>query len=382
MNKIVIVFLVFILFLFNGCKETVIEKEAVRGVWLTNVDSDALNSKNNIIQTVKTCKEQGFNLICVVMYNKGMTLYPSTTMKNLIGQEIDSLFIGRDPLKELIEEAHKENIKVIAWFEFGFSSSYKLGGGKIVAAKPNWASKNNEGNLVTKNGFDWINGFDPEVQQFMLSLIKEVVTNYDIDGIQGDDRLPAMPVEAGYEEYTINKYMEEHNGAKPPKDFRDSAWVNWRANILNNYMGEIYKTVKAIKPKVIVSMAPSIFPWSKEEYLQDWPMWVKQRYVDLVIPQLYRQNIDDYIKILDDIVKTQLTKEELKKFYPGILLKVGSYYPSEQLLKDMIKENRKRDINGEVFFFYEGLKKYPNIFKEQIYSDKVIFPHYLVKEQK
>ncbi|HPN37076.1 MAG TPA: family 10 glycosylhydrolase [Melioribacteraceae bacterium] len=382
MNKIVIVFLVFILFLFNGCKETVIEKEAVRGVWLTNVDSDALNSKNNIIQTVKTCKEQGFNLICVVMYNKGMTLYPSTTMKNLIGQEIDSLFIGRDPLKELIEEAHKENIKVIAWFEFGFSSSYKLGGGKIVAAKPNWASKNNEGNLVTKNGFDWINGFDPEVQQFMLSLIKEVVTNYDIDGIQGDDRLPAMPVEAGYEEYTINKYMEEHNGAKPPKDFRDSAWVNWRANILNNYMGEIYKTVKAIKPKVIVSMAPSIFPWSKEEYLQDWPMWVKQGYVDLVIPQLYRQNIDDYIKILDDIVKTQLTKEELKKFYPGILLKVGSYYPSEQLLKDMIKENRKRDINGEVFFFYEGLKKYPNIFKEQIYSDKVIFPHYLVKEQK
>lgn len=380
MKNIYLTILFIFMIVFVGCKENIDSKEAIRGVWLTNVDSDALNSNENIKQTVKVCKEQGFNLICVVMYNKGMTLYPSKTMKELIGQEIDSTFLGRDPLKELIDEAHKENIKVIAWFEFGFSSSYKLNGGKIVKAKPNWASKNNEGKLVTKNGFDWINGFDPEVQQFMLSLIKEVVTNYDIDGIQGDDRLPAMPVEAGYEDYTVNKYMSEHNGNKPPKDFRDTAWVNWRANILNNYMGEIYKTVKSIKPGVIVSMAPSIFPWSKEEYLQDWVTWVKQGYVDLVIPQLYRQNLGDYIKILDDIVKEQLTKEELKKFYPGILLKVGSYYPSEQLLKDMIKENRKRNIYGEVFFFYEGLKKYPNIFKEQIYTDKVIFPKYLNKE--
>ena len=97
---------------------------------------------------------------------------------------------------------------------------------------------------------------------------------------------------------------------------------------------------------------------------------------------MYRQNIKDYIKVLDDIVKEQLTKEDLKKFYPGILLKVGTYYPSEQLLKEMIYENRKRNINGEVFFFYEGIKKFPNIFKEQLYKDKVLFPKYLLKEQK
>ena len=38
-----------------------------------------------------------------------------------------------------------------------------------------------------KNGFDWLNAFDPEVQNFMISLFKEVVTNYEIDGVQGDD---------------------------------------------------------------------------------------------------------------------------------------------------------------------------------------------------
>jgi len=369
-----------ILILLNSCGTANSEIEAVRGVWLTNVDSDALLSTENIKEAVQLCKEQGFNTIFVVTYNKGMTLYPSKTMKELLGQEIDSLYLGRDPLKELIEESHKNDIKVIAWFEFGFSSSFKLNGGKIVEAKPDWAAKNNKGELVTKNGFDWINGFNPEVQNYMLALIKEVVSGYDIDGIQGDDRLPAMPVESGYEDYTINKYMTEHNGNKPPTDFRDTAWVNWRANILNNLMGEIYKTVKSINPKVIVSMSPSIYPWSKEEYLQDWPTWVKQGYVDLVIPQLYRQNIEDYIKILDDIVKEQLTEKELAKFYPGVLLKVGSYYPSEEFLIQMINENRKRNIKGEVFFFYEGVKKYPNIFKEKIYkTESAKFPTNLLK---
>ncbi len=77
----------------------------------------------------------GFNTIFVVTWNKSMTTYPSKIMRELTGIEIDSLFTGRDPLKELIEEAHKKNIKVIAWFEFGFSSSYQLNGGTIIESK-------------------------------------------------------------------------------------------------------------------------------------------------------------------------------------------------------------------------------------------------------
>ncbi|RQH24258.1 hypothetical protein D5R40_29875 [Okeania hirsuta] len=41
-----------------------------------------------------------------------------------------------------------------------------------------------------------------EVQKFVLALLKEVVVKYEVDGIQGDDRLPALPSMAGYEAYT------------------------------------------------------------------------------------------------------------------------------------------------------------------------------------
>ncbi len=347
--------------------------ESVRGVWLTNVDSEVLNTKENIIEAVNLLDELGFNTIFVVVWNKAMTTYPSKIMKELTGVEIDTLFQRIDPLKELIYAAHSKNFKVIAWFEFGFSTSYNLGGGPILKAKPHWAAKDVKGNLVTKNGFEWMNGFHPEVQNFMLSLIMEVVRNYDVDGIQGDDRLPAMPSESGYDQYTVNLYKFDNQGKYPPAYHKDSDWIKWRSSLMTNFMKTIYDSVKNYNKNLIVSMAPSIYPWSEEEYLKDWPTWLTGGYVDLICPQVYRYNIVDYRKELNKIVDEQISKLDLMKFYPGVLLKVGSYYPSKEFLKQMIEENRKHGINGEVFFFYEGIKKFPDFFRE-IYKDKAIFP--------
>lgn len=350
--------------------------EAVRGVWLTNVDSEVLNSKQNIVDAVALCKELGFNSIFAVTWNKAMTTYPSKIMKELTGIEIDTTFAGRDPLKELIDEAHKYNIKVFAWFEFGFSSSYQQNGGIILQKKPEWAAKDINGNLAAKNGFEWMNGFHPDVQNFLLSLILEVVNNYQVDGIQGDDRLPAMPSLSGYDDYTISLYKSAHNGALPPADYKDTNWVNFRADILNRFMKRIYAEVKAVNINLIVSMAPSIYPWSKEEYLQDWISWLDSGIVDLVCPQVYRYKIEDYSSALNEIVANQISSNNLRKFYPGILLKVGKYQPEENYLREMLEANRKQNVAGEVFFFYEGVKKYNKFFKE-LYKEEVKFPELL-----
>jgi uncharacterized lipoprotein YddW (UPF0748 family) len=352
-------------------------KTGVRGVWLTNVDSEVLTSREKIIEAVDFCKKLGFNTIFAVTYNKGFTLYPSKVMKQLFGVEIDSLYIGRDPLQELIEEAHKQNIKVFAWFEFGFSTSYQLDGGHILIAKPEWASKNINGKLVVKNGFDWMNAFHPEAQNFMLSLIEEVVANYNVDGIQGDDRLPAMPSEGGYDDYTISLYRKSHNGNNPPGNSKDPEWVQWRANILTKYLERIYNRIKEINKDVIISMSPSIYPWSKEEYLQDWPTWLENGFVELVCPQVYRYDIENYKSALNEIVQKQVSKENLFRIYPGMLLKVGSYYAPENMTKEMVKANREAGINGEVYFFYEGLKKYPEYFENEFGKNPLTFPNLL-----
>ncbi len=334
---------------------------ALRGVWVTTTASTALNSRANIKEMVTNCKVAGINNIFMVVYNNQRTMYPSTVMNNLIGKPILESMAGRDPLQECIEEAHAQGLKVHAWFEYGFAASFSANGGAIVAAKPHWAAKDVNGNLVIKNGFDWLNALHPEVQQFMTDLFKEVATKYDVDGVQGDDRMPAMPTEGGYDDYTINLYRSEHAGAAPPNNRTNTAWVNWRANKLTDYLRRLRNEVKAIKPAVEFTVSPSPFPFGLTEYLQDWPKWVDSGYVDAIMPQCYRYDIGAYSATVAQ--QKNLYRNPSVDFYPGVLLKVGPYVASDAFLSDMIKANRANGFKGEVFFFYEGIRESPSWFK-------------------
>lgn len=342
--------------------------EPIRGVWLTNIDSDALFSRDNIEQTVAHCHELGFNALFVVSWNRAYTLYPSQVMEKRFGRKIDPTFAGRDPLQEVITAAHAKGMKVYAWFEFGFSCSYQESdGGVIIKQQPHWAAIDSSGNLVSKNGFQWMNAFDPEVQDFVLSLLSEVVQHYDLDGIQGDDRLPALPSEAGYDSTTLSRFQRETGRKDRPAQY-DEEWINWRAQLLNEFMAKIHRVIKDIDPDCEISVSPSIYPWSKEQYLQDWPTWVQEGWVDMVCPQIYRYDIEKYRNELQKMATEQLSPSELHRVFPGILLKVGDYVASDSLLQQMVEENRKVGMDGEVFFFYEGLKRRVSFF-DQLYQE-------------
>lgn len=344
-----------------------IEEEPVRGVWLTNIDSEALFSPEKVEEAIAHCHKLGFNSIFVVTWNRAYTLYPSAVMETNFGRKIDPKFMGRDPLQEVITAAHARGMKVYAWFEFGFSSSYQEpDGGVIIKQKPNWAAIDSTGNLVSKNGFQWMNAFDTEVQDFILSLLMEAVQKYDLDGIQGDDRLPALPSEAGYDTNTLSRFQQESGRKDIPAQY-DEEWINWRANLLNNFMARIHQEIKRLDPECKISVSPSIYPWSKQQYLQDWPTWVKEGWVDMVCPQVYRYDIEKYKNELHKIVKEQISSPDLPMVFPGILLKVGDYVASDSLLQQMLEENRSLGLEGEVFFFYEGIKKRPSFF-EQLYQ--------------
>lgn len=340
-----------------------LDPNVIRGAWVTTTASTALNSKADIKTTVATFKAAGMSHIFMVVYNNARTVYPSTVMQAINGKLIKEGFEGRDPLQEMIDEAHAANMKVYAWFEYGFASSFSANGGSIIQAKPTWASKNVNGNLVVKNGFDWLNAFHPEVQDFLMSLLKEVATKYNVDGIQGDDRLPAMPSEGGYDAYTVNLYKAENGGAAPPTNSKDAAWVQWRAKKLNGFMKRIYTEIKAAKPAMKIIMAPSIYPFSLTEYLQDWPTWVDSSWVDGVIPQIYRYDIAAYKTTLQ--AQKPYFKTKMDLFTPGVLLKSGSTLQSDQFVTEMVQANRAEGLKGEVFFFYEGVKDKINFFATQ-----------------
>lgn len=328
-------------------------KTEFRAVWLTNVDSPVLFTDKNITDAMNYLAERGFNVIFPVVWNKGYTLYPSQVMQERFNTPIWPTFAGRDPLKKIILEAHRVGIEVIPWFEFGFSSSYSLNGGHIIAKYPSWAGKKNDGSLLVKNGFDWMAGTNPEVQDFMISIITEVLDNYDVDGVQGDDRLPAMPVEGGYDSVTVALYKSENGGANPPANFWDSSWKRWRANKLNDFFSRMKDSVKVRGEHLIISAAPSNYPWGYDEYLQDSKTWVDSGIVENFIPQLYRY---DYTSYANELINASNLVPASKKhiFFPGMLTKAGSYVISPSFFIQSMNLNRTRGMKGECFFFYES----------------------------
>jgi uncharacterized lipoprotein YddW (UPF0748 family) len=329
----------------------------VRGTWVTNVASDALTSKEKIAETVARCKQFGLNTIYVVVWNKGVTMYPSPVVKKYTGVEQDTVYKGFDPVKEIIEQGHRAGLKVIGWFEYGFAYDYKDTNSLWLKKYPHWAGKDARGSLLQKNGFYWWNSLHPEVQAFMTELVSDFVKRYDADGIQGDDRLPAMPSEGGYDDFTKQLYSKEHGGALPPANAKDADWLQWRAGKLNAYIQQLYQKIKSIKKDCIVSWAPSPYPWSKEQYLQDWPAWLNGGYADEILPQLYRYDIAAYERILKEL-DAQLTTAQKSKVFPGMLMALGDgYQATQEIIQQMILLNRKYGFSGECTFYYEGLKK-------------------------
>jgi uncharacterized lipoprotein YddW (UPF0748 family) len=356
----------------------------IRGVWLTKTDSRVLDSQANIVAAMEFLIDTGFNVVFPVVWNQGRTLYPSQVMQDNFGIGISQLYQERDLLAEVVEAAHKVGLKVIPWFEYGFACGYNSQGGKIIAEKPSWAARERltsrklrAGNLLRKNGFEWMNALDPEVQGFMSSLILEVASNYDVDGIQGDDRLPAFPSEGGYDQATCDRYRRQF-GVNPPHHL-DTQWLQWRADILTEFWASLYQQLKAMKPNLIVSISPNIHDWAFKEYLQDTPTWLQRGIVDLIHPQIYRRDFPSYKAVLDRMVRDKSLNQYLSKFAPGILTNLGSYRISAEDLFKVVKYNRESGINGEVFFFYEGLREndgeLAKVLKENFYTEFAELPN-------
>ncbi|MEG3844024.1 family 10 glycosylhydrolase [Microcoleus sp. herbarium14] len=342
------------------------DRTGIRGVWIPSTDCKVLTSKQRIADAMAFLADTGFNTVFPVVWNRGFTAYPSQIMREQFGTEIDSRYQGRDPLAELIVEANRVGLKVIPWFEYGFVSSYNLNGGHLLAKKPEWAALDCSGNLLKKNNFEWMNSLDAEVQEFLLGLMLEVANNYPVNGVQGDDRI-ALPVEGGYDEKTVKRYREEC-GREPPSQCRERHWLHWRADIITEFVARLHRELKAINPDLLLSMSPSPYEWGLVEYLQDSQALVDKKLVDLLHPQFYRRDFNGYKQLVDRLIGEQIRREQVQCVSPGVLLanRGSNYSMTPELLLQVIAYNRCRGIQGEVLFFYEGLRDNGNALAEAL----------------
>jgi uncharacterized lipoprotein YddW (UPF0748 family) len=329
----------------------------LRGIWLTNVDSEVLFSTQSLERAIKRLKRLNFNTLYPTVWNRGYTLYPSQVAKDKFGVDVYPIsgLQERDMLAETIKFGHEQNFAVIPWFEYGLMTEE---GSELMRQHPDWITQRRDGSHLFLHGekdqhrLAWLNTARPEVQKFLTDLIVEVVTKYDVDGIQLDDHF-GMPVELGYDDYTIALYKKDHFGRLPPEDFNDPSWMKWRAKYVTNLMGKISRAVRAIKPNCLVSLSPNPKEFSYKKFLQDWYSWVYLNYIDELIVQVYRDDIDNFTS---ELSRPEL--QEIRQKIPvavGILTGLRVQNVDMRQIKGQVRVAREMNLDGFSFFFYETL---------------------------
>ncbi len=331
----------------------------IRGVWIVDhSNSPVLKSSTNITNALNFLQTNGFNTVFPAVWNRGFTAFPSQVMVDNGFPRQDPGYAGFDPLREIIDQGRSRGMAVIPWFEYGFAASPDLDGGHILQTKPQWSAINSAGGKVQHGDLTWMNSLNQEVQQFMLDLVLEVIKSYDVIGIQGCDRFPAIPFNGGYDAATKAQFKAKF-GTNPPSDGKDPTWIQFRSTLLTQYLARFFNAVKSIKPDCIVSISPSPFPFGRDNLMQDSDTWIKQNIVDFLHPQLYRTSFDTYQPEVNKL-KARFTASQLKKIAPGIAFNASKTNLTTDDIVKAVQLNRSSGLGGQVFFFYEGLTKNSN----------------------
>lgn len=364
----------------------------IRGVWLTNIDSDVLFYKDRLSDAIAKLKSLNFNTLYPTVWNWGYTLYPSKVAEPVVGSALrlvtptdenldPELGTDRDVLQEVITQGHKQGIAVIPWFEFGFMAPADS---QIAQLYPDWILKRRDGTQIWNEGLHkriWMNPLHPEVQQFIESLVLEIVTKYDVDGIQFDDHF-GFPSQLGYDEFTVALYQEEHAGQSPPDDFQDPEWIRWRADKISQYMRRIHRAIKQRKPKAVISISPNPQEFSYKYYLTDWQRWEEEGLVEELILQVYRNDLNRFIA---EIERPEV--EAARRRIPvgiGIMTGVKPQPVSMAQVMEQVEVARNWGFSGVSFFFYESLwnlTKEPSALRQSalqsIFPTKMQRPNFL-----
>lgn len=301
------------LFLISGYAQT--PKREMRATWLATVwsldwPSTKITETGNSAQ-IKAQKDQMIRILdnlasvninavffqvrsrCDAMYKSSYEPWSSDLVSER-GKEP-----GYDPLAFVVEEAHKRGIEVHAWmnpYRFSTASTYWDGqAGDYRETHPEWILtypvQNGKYNAI-------MNPALPEVRQRITDIVREVVTNYDVDGIVFDDYFYAYGgTPADLDADAQQKYKPE-----------DMSLGDWRRENINKMVASVYNMIQKEKPYVTFGVSPFgiwttnndvaqkegiVLPQGitggnmYEEIYCDPVAWLKEGTVDYISPQLY-----------------------------------------------------------------------------------------------
>ena len=266
----------------------------MRGVWVSYLDwngwaKDEAGYKKAMDQTLDLCVQKGLNAVFLQVRPDGDAMYPSQYFpwsKFASGKQGKNP--GYDPLAYAVQAAHQRGLQLHAWINPYRITGYLNRYSDLCASNPAiaWARDGDSSNdrwVLCQNGEYYYNPAIPQVRQLIIDGVKEIVTNYEVDGIHFDDYFyPNLDDSKAETWFDYPEYQASGTSLSV---------AAWRRNNVNELVRGVYSAVKSIRPQALFGISP-------EGYLQnlrkdtrqftDVDAWMTQSgYVDYLMPQIY-----------------------------------------------------------------------------------------------
>lgn len=371
MKKILIGVVFIIGVLISNIESEELPKEEIKGVFLSYIEINKYIkndnyeiSKNNIKKIISNIKSMNLNTIILQVRSSSDSIYNSKIYPKslyLVNNEYDNYY---DVLAYFIDEAHKYNIKIIAWINpYRVRTTENIN--NITDKNPAYKYLNTD-TIYINNGV-FYNPSKKEVTDLIIKGVEEVL-EYDIDGLLFDDYFyPNVNIdEKDYQEYIkYNDYVSPEN---------------YRLEVINNMIRKVYKKCK--EKNVLFGISPDgNIENNYTTHYADVKTWMsKEGYIDFIMPQIYYgfyNSSRDYINTLKEW-ENNLLNENIDLYVALAFYKVGQY---DKYARDGKNEWLENDdiIMREILLSrntkkYKGfsLFRYDNIFNQDTFTNNSV----------
>lgn len=319
----------------------------MRGLWV-DAWHEGIWTPEQTAEMVKRAKECNFNVLFVQVRKRGNVFYRSKIEP--ISKDVATDY---DPLADVITKAHAAGIQVHAWL-----IAYQIypdnerdtpdAPDRVHVMHPDWLMADTDGQTRFGNGAMYLDPGLPEVQAYIISIVEELASNYEIDGVHWD-RVIYPRRESGYNPASVARFNNETQREATPKP-DDSKWCEWRVKQVTRLMRMTSETLKRIRPKAQVSASVVSDPKeARYNRFQDWPSWLESGVMDYAVPMVFVRDTELLKILLPDLLKAG----KGKPVYVGI----GAWQLTAEQSVEQVRAAREADAPGVVVYSYDGCSR-------------------------
>lgn len=281
-------------------------KREERSVWMATVwaldwpssTSSTTAQKNEMVKYLDVLQKNNFNAVYFQVRTMSDAFYKSSYepwSSYLTGTRGKDP--GWDPLAFVVEECHKRGMECHAWvnpYRFSTGSNWSTAQDQALkSAGMLLAYTKSDGKTTTI-----LNPGLESVRKRIVDVCKEIISNYDVDGLVFDDYFypEGIPVTSSAGDYDL----WQKSGAS-------MTFGDWRRNNVNQMVADVYNMVQQQKPYVRFGISPAgaactsaavavkhgidrcpvASDWQYDGIFSDPVAWLEAGTIDYISPQLY-----------------------------------------------------------------------------------------------